>query len=286
MGDYVVFHAIAWPATYAIYFFVIGMSAALFFLSALSWFREEFKTLRQSAFYLSFVLLVLGGMVLIADLSQPQRFLNTLNPAYWNLASPLLWGTILLMLFGLVSVGYFLMLRKGDEKNGRLLAVVGALLALALPVYTGFDLAVHQHRPIWNTPLMPVLFVALSLISGAAVASFLAKGEAKLLAMLRQIMLWSAGATAVMLVSLLITTAYGGSGEELTYMFMTSGTLGLVFIGLGVIVGTAAPILLLLAPFGKQQTGLWLAAALLLAGGIALRYSILVGPQIVHTFFS
>lgn len=286
MGDYVVFHTIAWPAAYSIYFFVIGLSAALFFLSALSWFRDEFKPLRTSAFYLSFVLLVLGGLVLVSDLSQPLRFLYTLNPAYWNVTSPLVWGSILLVLFGLVSIGYFLTMRKGAEKTSRLLAVVGSLIALGLPVYTGFDLSVHQHRPVWNTPLMPVLFVALSLVSGAAVASFLAKGEAKLLVNLRQIMLWAAGATAVMLLSLIVTTAYGGSAEELTYMFMTTGTLGLVFIGLGVLAGTAVPILLLLAPFGKQQGGLLLASVLLLVGGMALRYSILVGPQMVQTFFS
>jgi formate-dependent nitrite reductase membrane component NrfD len=286
MGDYVVFHTIAWPAAYSIYFFVIGLSAALFFLSALSWFRDEFKPLRASAFYLSFVLLVLGGLVLVSDLSQPLRFLYTLNPAYWNVTSPLVWGSILLVLFGLVSIGYFLTMRKGAEKTSRLLAVVGSLIALGLPVYTGFDLSVHQHRPVWNTPLMPVLFVALSLVSGAAVASFLAKGEAKLLVNLRQIMLWAAGATAVMLLSLIVTTAYGGSAEELTYMFMTTGTLGLVFIGLGVLAGTAVPILLLLAPFGKQRGGLLLASVLLLVGGMALRYSILVGPQIVQTFFS
>jgi formate-dependent nitrite reductase membrane component NrfD len=286
MGDYVVFHTIAWPAAYSIYFFVIGLSAALFFLSALSWFRDEFKPLRASAFYLSFVLLVLGGLVLVSDLSQPLRFLYTLNPAYWNVTSPLVWGSILLVLFGLVSIGYFLTMRKGAEKTSRLLAVVGSLIALGLPVYTGFDLSVHQHRPVWNTPLMPVLFVALSLVSGAAVASFLAKGEAKLLVNLRQIMLWAAGATAVMLLSLIVTTAYGGSAEELTYMFMTTGTLGLVFIGLGVLAGTAVPILLLLAPFGKQRGGLLLASVLLLVGGMALRYSILVGPQMVQTFFS
>jgi formate-dependent nitrite reductase membrane component NrfD len=285
MGDYTIFFTIAWPSTYAYYFFVIGISAALFFFSALSWFREEFKVLRASAFYISFALLVFGGLLLIGDLSKPMRFLNMINPGYWNFTSPLVWGAILLMLFGAVSAGYFLAMRKGDEKTVRLLAVVGSVIALGLPVYTGFDLAVHQHRPIWNTPLMPVLSVALSLVSGAAVASFLAKGEIKLLANLRQVMLWSAGAVGVMLISLLVTTAYGGSAEELTFMFMTSGTLGAVFIGLGVLLGTAAPIALLLAPFGRQQNGVLAASALLLVGGMALRYAILVGPQIVHTYF-
>ncbi|NIP72003.1 MAG: thiosulfate reductase, partial [Gammaproteobacteria bacterium] len=125
------------------------------------------------------------------------RFLNMLNPAYLKFDSPLAWGGLNLVAFGLVSVAYFFMLRGSDQVNTKRLAVLGALLGLGLPIYTGFDLTVHQHRPVWSTPLMPVLFVALSLVSGAAVASFLAKGEGKLLAMLRSFMLWSGGATAV-----------------------------------------------------------------------------------------
>lgn len=286
MGDYVVFHAPAWPGAYSVYFFVIGLSAALFFLSTLSWFRAEFTVLRTSAFYLSLALLVLGALVLIGDLSQPLRFLNTLNPVYWNMTSPLVWGSILLVLFALALVLYFLALRAGNEKGARTWGVLGSIVALGLAIYTGFDLSVHQHRPVWNTPLMPVLFVALSLLSGAAVASFLAKAEVALLGVLRRLMLWSAGATAVMLLSLVVTTAYGGSAEELTHLFMTTGSLGLIFVGVGLIAGTAVPILVLLAPMGRQQSGLWLAAALLLVGGIALRYSIVVGPQIVQTFYS
>lgn len=285
MGDFNVFHHMPWSSTYSIYFFTIGISAALFFMSALSWYREEFKTLRASAFYLSFVLLAVSGLLLIGDLSKPARFLYILNPAYLNFSSPLAWGGLNLLSFGAVSVAYFFMMRKNDEGMSRKLAVLGSLLAVGLPIYTGFDLTVHQNRPVWNTPLMPILFVALSLVSGAAVASFLAGASEKLLVMLRQIMLWSAAAVGVMLISMLGTTAYGGVGQELTFMFMTSGTLGMIFVGIGILLGTAAPILLLLAPFGRQQGGMMLAALLLLAGGMALRYSILVGGQIVQTYF-
>lgn len=285
MGDYNIFHHMPWSSTYSIYFFVIGISAALFFFSSLSWFRQEFEPLRKSAFYASFVLMALGGLLLIGDLSKPLRFLNILNPAYLNFTSPLAWGGLNLISFGAVSVAYFWMMRKNDETNSRRLAIVGALLALGLPIYTGFDLTAHQNRPVWNTPLMPVLFVAMSLVSGAAVASFMASRNEKLLGMLRQFMLWSAGAVGAMLVSLLGTTAYGGTGQELTFMLMTSGTLGAIFIGVGILLGTAAPIALLLAPFGKQQQGMVIAAVLILVGGMALRYSILVGGQIVQTYF-
>ncbi|ODU50393.1 MAG: thiosulfate reductase [Thiobacillus sp. SCN 63-374] len=285
MGDYNIFHHMPWSSAYSIYFFTIGISAALFFMSALSWYRAEFRALRASAFYLSFVLLAVSGLLLIGDLSKPARFLNTMNPAYLSFSSPLAWGALNLVAFGAVSVAYFFMMRKENEAMSRKLAVLGSLLALGLPIYTGFDLTVHQGRPVWNTPLMPILFVALSLVSGAAVASFLAGKQEKLLVMLRQIMLWSGAAVAAMLISLLGTTAYGGTGEELTFMFMTSGTLGMIFIGIGILLGTAAPILLLLAPFGRQQGGVMLAALLLLVGGMALRYSILVGGQIVQTYF-
>lgn len=285
MLDWTPFFTIAWPSTYAYYFFAIGLSATLFFISTLSWFREEFKPLRSSAFMLSFALLVIGGLLLIGDLSQPARFLNMVNPGYWNMTSPLVWGAILLILFGGVSVLYFLTMNKGDEALAKKLAVIGSLIALGLPIYTGFDLSVHQHRPVWNSPLMSVLAVSLSLISGAAVAAFLAKGEAKLLASLRNIMFASAGATAVMLLALMVTTAYGGSASELTFRFMTSGSMGTLFVWLGVVIGTLVPLLVLAMPIGKQATGVMLASVLLLVGGLALRYAILVGPQIVHTYY-
>lgn len=285
MGDYAIFHHMPWTGTYSIYFFIIGISAALFFFSTLSWYRDEFKPMRVSTFYASFALLVLGGLLLISDLSQPMRFLNILNPFQLNFGSPLAWGSLNLVLFGVLSIAYFLAMRKNDEKRARMLAVIGALLGLGLPLYTGFDLTVHQSRPVWNTPLMPVLFVALSLVSGAAVATFLAKGEARVLDMLRHIMLWSTGAIGAMLVSFLGTTSYGGSGQELTFMLMTSGTLGLVFVGVGIVLGTAAPAALLLAPFGRRQAGVMVASLLLLAGGMALRYAILIGGQVVQTYF-
>jgi formate-dependent nitrite reductase membrane component NrfD len=274
-----------WSGAYSIYFFLIGISACMFFFSALSWYLPEFKGIRLASDNISFGLLAVSGILLIEDLSQPLRFLNMINPAYLNFSSPLAWGSLCLISFGLVSVAYFYTIHKTkNEALSRKLAVIGALLGLGLPIYTGFDLTVHQNRPVWNTPLMPVLFVALSLLSGAALATFIAKDE-KLLVMLRRIMLWTGGAVAAMLVSLLGTTAYGGSGAELTFMFMTSGGLGAIFIGLGILLGTVAPIGLLLVNFGKQRGGMMMAGALLLIGGLALRYSILIGGQIVQTYF-
>lgn len=285
MGDYVWFHDVSWHATYAIYFFVIGICAGLTFLSYGSWVTPELRPLRVKAAAGSFLLLALGGLLLIADLSQPLRFLNILNPAYLNFSSPLAWGALNIVAFGIASVLYLLALRKGDEGRGKLLAAITALLALGLPIYTGYDLTVHQSRPVWNTPVIPVLFVAMAIASGSAVGALLAGGHEGAQRVLRQYLMWSCGAVGVMLISILGTTSYGGSAQELTFLILTTGTMGLIFVGAGIVAGTAAPIALLLAPFGRQQVGIALAALLVLLGGAALRYALLMGPQQLQTLY-
>lgn len=287
MGDYVWFHDVSWHSAYAIYFFVIGICAGLAFLSYGSWLTPALRPLREKAAYGSIVLLAIGGVLLIADLSQPLRFLNTLNPFYMHFSSPLAWGALNITAFGICSVLYILTLRKGDQKRGKLLAAITALLALGLPIYTGYDLSVHQSRPVWNTPVMPVLFVALAVASGAAVGSLLAGANGTAQKLLRDYMLWSSAAVGVILIAILGTTNYGGAGEELTFVLLTSGTMGLIFVGFGILAGTAAPVaLLLLVPAVRQHQGiLIISAVLILVGSAALRYAILMAPQQVQTLF-
>jgi formate-dependent nitrite reductase membrane component NrfD len=287
MGDYVWFHDVSWHASYAIYFFVIGILAGLSFLSYGSWITPALRPLREKAAYGSMILLAIGGLLLIADLSQPLRFFNVLNPMYLNFTSPLAWGALNIVAFGVCSVLYILELRKApDSARGKLLALITAVLALGLPIYTGYDLTVHQSRPVWNTPVMPVLFVALAIASGSAVGSLLSGGNTEGQKVLREYMLWSTAGVGVILISILGTTNYGGSAQELTFMILTTGTIGTIFVGFGMLAGTAAPVALLFRAHVRQQTsGLVVAALLILVGSAALRYALLMGPQQLQTLY-
>lgn len=286
MGEYVWFHDVSWHSAYAIYFFLIGILAGLSFLSYGSWITPALRPLREKAAYSSMVLLGVGGALLVADLSQPLRFLNTLNPFYMHFTSPLAWGALNIAAFGICSVLYVWTLFKKEEKHGKLLATLTALLALGLPIYTGYDLSVHQSRPVWNTPVMPVLFVALAVASGSAAGSLLAGANAAAQKILREYMLWSSAAVGVVLIGILGTTNYGGAAEELTFAILTTGTMGLVFVGFGILGGVAAPVGLLLMTTGRQHRGiLMISAALILVGSAALRYAILMAPQQMQTLF-
>ena len=285
MFDYTVYHTIAWPGTYALYFFVIGISVTLFFFSALSWYREEFLPLRRSALYGSFALLVLGGVLLIADLSQPLRFLNILNPAYLKFDSPLAWGSLNLISFGLVSAVYLLMIYKGEDANGKRLAVLGALLGLGLPIYTGLRPHGPPAPPGLEYPAdagavrLPV--AALRVGGGLlhdpgqreaqghdpqphALVRRGDRGHAGLPA--RHHSLWRLRGRDHLPVH---DHRADGPGLHRSGHAARSGrTPGL-----------------LLAPIGRQPIGMMAAGALLLVGGMALRYAILIGPQIVQTYY-
>ncbi|OGB38197.1 MAG: thiosulfate reductase, partial [Burkholderiales bacterium RIFOXYC2_FULL_59_8] len=276
----------SWHSAYAIYFFVVGILAGLSFLSYGSWITPALRPLREKAAYISVVLLGVGGALLVADLSQPLRFLNTLNPMYMHFTSPLAWGALNIAAFGICSVLYIWTLFKKEEKYGKWLATLTALLALGLPIYTGYDLSVHQSRPVWNTPVMPVLFVALAVASGSAAGSLLAGSNMVAQKVLREYMLWSTAAVGVVLIGVMGTTNYGGAAEELTFAILTTGTMGLIFVGFGILGGIALPVGLLLTSTGQQHRGiLMIAATLILLGSAALRYGILMAPQQMQTLF-
>lgn len=286
MGEYVWFHDISWHAPNAFYFFVVGILAGLSFLSYRSWIQPELRPLREKTAYASLVMLGIGGAILNSDLSQPFRGINTLNPMYMNFTSPLTWGSLIIVSFGGCSVLYSWVLFKKQEKYGKLLAILAALLALGFPIYTGYDLAVHQSRPMWNTPAIPVLFIALALASGAAAASLLTGAHEAAQKLLRQYMLWSTAAVVLILISILGITYYGGAAEELTFSILTTGTMGLIFVGFGVLGGVTLPLVLLLVSKGQTNRGLlMLSAVLILIGSAALRYGILMAPQVVQTLY-
>src|SRR3989338_10318786 len=98
-----VFHVIPWGASYALYFFLIGMSAGAFILSMLPHVcpgEGKYMTLSKTSWVISFILLLITGPILIFDLTTPGRFIYLFFPNYWHMSSPLMWGTLLLWPWG------------------------------------------------------------------------------------------------------------------------------------------------------------------------------------------
>lgn len=186
------------------YFWFTGSSAAAFIVSSFAhvFGMKKFKPVAGFSLLLAFVLLVAAPLNLIDDLRQPGRLVNFFFYGWENvLTSPMKWGVLLLFAYPLLILAEALVLyrvyflermdaagrlgrsfyglltlgrtqtseaaRRTDERLGFLLGAVGIPLALAVHGYTGYILGVIHANPLWHTPLMPILFLASAMVSGA-----------------------------------------------------------------------------------------------------------------------
>jgi len=288
-----VFHVIPWGASYALYFFLIGMSAGAFILSMLPHVcpgEGKYMPLSKTSWVISFILLLITGPILIFDLTTPGRFIYLFFPNYWHMSSPLMWGTLLLMGMGLFSILYGWALYTQNPLV-KLFGTIGGLFAIGLPIYTGFDLAVHPGRPVWHSAVISPLFLILSLSSGVGLVSLIAYFINKdalskeLLEGLRNILLFSATATFVMLLAQSVVLAYGGEEEHYT-LTLIYANYGFLYWGISWLLGTFRPLGILLAPrFGASTNGIAIASALIILASYSLRHIILLSGQLIQQVY-
>lgn len=177
MFEYSQFNIAPWGWEITVYFFLIGTAGMTYvYAAAPAVFGDSFGGVARSlepfqkiGMLAALVLLIISGPLLIIDLGMPARFLYPILHFHWT--SPLSWGALFLPLFGLCIVGYLLALWTNRQGLLRPIGILGMLLGLSMPLYTGLDLMVHQTRELWNNPTIPVLFVILSVSSGTALVA-------------------------------------------------------------------------------------------------------------------
>ncbi|MBI4788223.1 MAG: polysulfide reductase NrfD [Chloroflexi bacterium] len=174
----------AWGFPIAMYLFLAGMGAGAFItaVAAEIYNKVAYRPLIRAGLILSGILVGLGMPFLIADLgagrTQPWRLIWLIS----NPTSPMTWGVWVLTPF--IPLGLVLGWLEVDFLNPpwrvvrwfrawalrwrtRLLQV-GALLAIAISIYTGLLLGVVHGVPLWNTSILPMLFFVSALSTGLA----------------------------------------------------------------------------------------------------------------------
>ncbi|HVJ48111.1 NrfD/PsrC family molybdoenzyme membrane anchor subunit [Desulfitobacterium sp.] len=163
-----------WGWFIVIYLFLGGLGAGAYltsFAAGKGWLGNS-PALQRVGYYISAPVVAFGTLLLVFDLGQGLKKPWLLIGLLANPRSVMTWGVYILACFisvGLV-VAYF-SLRKREVPKG--LLYFGAILALATGTYTGLLLAVTKAVPIWNTYLMPVLFVVSALSTGLSSSSLL-----------------------------------------------------------------------------------------------------------------
>ncbi|WP_145515770.1 tetrathionate reductase subunit TtrC [Yersinia aleksiciae] len=158
---------IAWLPWAVQYFFFIGLacSAVLFAGWQRIVSRQQSNPLEFAALVLAVTAVVVAPLALNADLHQPARvwhFYAHFTPWSW-----MSWGSVFLPLFSLLVVAYFLALthsRLWGKARPRLLAglaLLCALSAISILLYTGREVSILRAQPLWFSLWLP-LFIFLS----------------------------------------------------------------------------------------------------------------------------
>jgi protein NrfD len=175
-----------WGWLIIIYFFLGGIAGGAAFLGGLLdiWGAEVDRPTARSAHLIAAPLVALGGLLLVIDLTRPERFWHNMfeSETGWPIFkwwSPISFGTWTVGAFSVVAtivfvgvlaeIGYLpkglAVLRQGGL--GKILSFLSGILGIFLCGYTGLLLTV-TNRPLWgDTTLLGLLFL-LSGVSAAA----------------------------------------------------------------------------------------------------------------------
>ena len=162
--SYDVSHRAPWDWRVSLYTWTKGLAAGVYLAALLLGMGGRWPVLTP---LLSAIALGVTGVILIADLEHPSRFVLIFTRPQWR--SWLVRGAAVIGLYGLVLGVHFVLGVAGETQLTRWLAIAGAPLAVLTAVYTAFLLAQARARDLWQNPLLAPHMLVQAVMLGAAV---------------------------------------------------------------------------------------------------------------------
>ena len=281
---YDVQHTMPFGPLVILYLFLAGLSAGLFLLSALGevWGWKPMRQLSVPAGIMALATIIPGGFSLLLDLGQPLRAIHLFLS--FTPQSVMSWGSYILLIYSIIAVAYVWLAWRNDSRK-KAWGKAGVIASLALGMYTGVLIAVAPGHPLWNSAVIPVLFLvsglvaALSLLNIAQVLQprrfpVLDKDEEGLHSLKVALVVLE---ILLIAVHLIILGLLGSTGSEVVSHLLT-GERQFSFLGIQIILGTLIPLVILLFAH-TSRLAVGAAGFLSLMGVMALRYNIVVAGQ-------
>jgi polysulfide reductase chain C len=306
--------ALHWPWPIAVYLFLAGLSAGSILVALLvKWNRHAHNTnsiwdaIVKAGALIAPAAIIVGLFLLVIDLGKPLSFFWLL--VYYNPTSVMSIGVVVLAIYTPLTLLFAMMIfeKKVKETRGlRLLTPVTCFMrsfahrskeleyflfffGLAVGAYTGFLLSSIQSLPLWNNPILPLLFLTSGVSAGIAAnilvgllffKSSLNPESVKYLLVLD---LRAVLSEIPLIVMLFVGMVYAG-GESITAakQALTQGHLALLFWGGVVGLGLMTPLLIAFTALRNHayRVGFIIANAMVvLAGVFLLRYYIVYAGQ-------
>jgi len=274
----------------AIYFYLTGLSAGSFIISTLSYGFGliKFKPLGKIGVVIATVLLLMAPVALLVHVGRPLKSWHLFT--YINLTSPISWGSFLLTLYPINCIIYGYFMFKGDMKLTKIFGLIGIPLAISVHGYTGFILAIAKARALWNTALMPILFLVSAMVSGIAMMilvaiirdRFFSKEKEFNMPLLTGLASMLAGVIVfdlflVLSDILVLLTSHSEAKEAADLLLYRDFSPFFVFVEN--LFGKIIPLTIVVTPRFRTVTGLTIASILVMIGIFFMRYVVVLGGE-------
>jgi formate-dependent nitrite reductase membrane component NrfD len=238
---------VIWGSIIAWYLFLAGLAAGSFATAALVAFKDrEMVKVQLVGRTIALLALAVGLFLLMFDaeagFKNPLRFFYLLT----NFNSVMTWGVVILGVFGCVCL-ITLLLALFKKKVPHWLDGLGIVMAICTAAYTGVLIGVVKTYPLWNTTLLPVLFLVSAFSAGMAgtfiISAFAAHKELEKLSLLKKLHFALPLVELALLALLMYMTSSTAPAAQLSVDRLLSGDLALFFwLGL-VIIGLIIPLI-------------------------------------------
>ena len=158
-----------------------------------------------------------------------------------------------------------------------------------MPLYTGLDLMVNGARELWANPTIPLLFVTLSISSGAGITAVVLKLlgglDAAATHLLRNVLYFSLALTLALFLGIITSLAYG-SAEMQQVLSLISTEYGWALWGISFLLCTLLPLAIVVFPSTSTNPTLVVAAGVLATvGAYTFRKVIVEAGQLPQLFY-
>ncbi len=154
-----------WKGLVAIYLFLGGLGAGAYFVAGTAaLLGEGWAHVTTAGLYLSFPVVCIGMLFLLAHLGKPMRAFLSASKLGSSWISR---GVVILTIFIVLSFIHFIgVISPGSIEFPAAGVILAMLFALFTMLYTGALLSGSKGYPFWNTAALPVLFMISGLLTG------------------------------------------------------------------------------------------------------------------------
>jgi len=276
------------PHVFAV-FLIVAASGALNVASISSAFNKKaYKPLARLSGLLALALLAGGLMVLVLDLGRPERLVIAMT--YYNLKSIFAWNMLLYNgFFAIVIVYIWTMMQRNLGQYTRAAGIAAFIWRLALTTGTGSIFGFIVAREGYDAAIMAPMFIIMSFSFGLAIFLLVLMASYKwterplgdaIFNRLKNLLGIFVAAVMLLVVMYHLTNLYAAQHNGFEMFILMNGGIYTQMFWIGqVILGGIIPLVIFFSPLSKSRGLVGLGALLVVIGGLAQMYGIIIAGQ-------